>query len=218
MSLLNRRQAFEPSCTSGGTWYSCGFGSRFVGCCRSSNACENGCSAGNLEPATFDPDSYGDFPDQECSIGLWYTCTATNPPFLGCCKSNPCNIGSCPAGDLAAGFLSNDSAIAASFSPTGGASSTPTINPTSSPTSTSTTQPTSTHNVPAGAIAGGAVGGAIIAAGLIGFLIYLRKKTSKSNIVHHSPSPPEESLKSSATELFAGGSSKCKSSPSRSLK
>lgn len=36
--------------------------------------------------------------------GLWYTCTAQIPTFLGCCTSNPCqgNGKTCPASDLRA--------------------------------------------------------------------------------------------------------------------
>ncbi|OCK92398.1 uncharacterized protein K441DRAFT_570129, partial [Cenococcum geophilum 1.58] len=80
MLLNHKRQAFRPSCPSGGNWYSCGYGSRFVGCCKS-QPCVNNCPAGNLEPASFDPSYYGKFPDQECSAGSWYTCTGTTPPF-----------------------------------------------------------------------------------------------------------------------------------------
>ncbi|TVY48997.1 putative serine/threonine-protein kinase, partial [Lachnellula occidentalis] len=34
--------------------------------------------------------------------GLWYTCELQTPTFLGCCVSNPCHEGGCPAEDLRA--------------------------------------------------------------------------------------------------------------------
>lgn len=210
MSRFRTRQTFGPSCPSGGIWYSCGFGSKFVGCCRS-EACENGCATGNLEPASFNPSSYGGFPDQECSTGSWYTCNSTSPPFLGCCKSNPCELGSCPEGDLAAGFLSNNPAIAASFSPTGGPSSTSTSNPSSSPSSTGAVQPTSTiHSAPIGAIVGGVVGGVLLLCVII-FYIYRRKKVSKSGPLHESHNISEEPPKPSISQLFADSVVKRKS-------
>ena len=107
-SFLLPRQAFSPSCPSGGTFYACQSGTNFVGCCNS-EASSNGCSDGNLEPASFNTAYYGQFKDQECPTGSrWYTCTGTKPPFMGCCKSNPCSNDGCPAGDLTAGFLSSN--------------------------------------------------------------------------------------------------------------
>ena len=136
-SFLLPRHAFSPSCPSGGTFYACQSGTNFVGCCNS-EACSNGCSDGNLEPANFNTAYYGQFKDQECPTGSrWYTCTGTKPPFMGCCKSNPCSNDGCPAGDLTAGFLSSNPKVAADFLPSGAASSS-TSSLTSSESSTST--------------------------------------------------------------------------------
>ena len=203
MSLILSRQAFGPSCPSGGTWYACASGSKFVGCCNS-EPCSHGCPAGNLEPASFDPKYYGQFSDQQCSSGSWYTCTGTSPPFLGCCKSNPCKSG-CPITDLAAGFLSSNPNEAAGFlssnSSTSGSTSTSasasgtavpaSINSTSSTaaaagaTLTGPAQPIVTsapaHNTSVGAIAGGTVGGVAVLAILVGLLLfYWRRRSRKS--------------------------------------
>lgn len=114
---LSRRQAFQPSCPRGGTFYACQGGTNFVGCC-TSEACSDGCSAGNLKPASFEPKHQGKFADQECPRGSqWYTCAATSPPFMGCCKSDPCKSNGCPVSDLSAGFLSSNPAVAADFLP-----------------------------------------------------------------------------------------------------
>ncbi|KAI9705267.1 MAG: hypothetical protein M1820_005265 [Bogoriella megaspora] len=212
MSLLYPRQDFGLSCPSGGSWYSCGSGSHFVGCCLS-EACANGCPAGNLKPASFDPAYYGDFPDQECSAGDWYTCNKTQPPFLGCCKIKACDQNTCPDEDLAAGFLSNNPALAASFSPTGGTTSTSTATSASSSDSTSATvasistnTPTSSskpsHHTPIGAIVGGAVGGFLVLVLAAGLLIYLRMYSSRSRDLHQSriPTGAEKSFGHSVEE------------------
>jgi hypothetical protein len=118
----HKRQVFDPSCPSGGNWYSCGYGSNFVGCCKS-QPCDNDCPAGNLEPASFNINYYGQFPDQQCPKGSqWYTCAYTKPAFMGCCKSNPCEQNGCPTEDLTPGFLSSNPTDAAAFSPSGGSS------------------------------------------------------------------------------------------------
>lgn len=225
MSRIFPRQNFNPSCPSGGTWYACESGSSFVGCCNS-EPCSNGCSDGDLAPASFDPTYFGKFPDQQCSTGSrWYTCAATSPPFLGCCKSNPCTSG-CPVGDVTAGFLSSNPKLAAAFLPSSAAASSSSSTgpssatsassnkPTSSSTNTSTTsgsssasptrsaassaaaastspanaaQPVVTsHNIPTGAIAGGAVGGVAVLALLIGVILFYCRRRTRSSREHMS--------------------------------
>ena len=141
LSLLPR-QFFQPSCPSGGIFYACTSGTNFVGCCTSTSACASGCSDGSLQPASFNPSYYGQFQDQECPAGSqWYTCAATTPPFMGCCKSNPCSGGGCPLGDVTAGFLSSNPKVAADFAGANGYSAAPGRSPStaaSSPSSTST--------------------------------------------------------------------------------
>ncbi|MCJ1401098.1 hypothetical protein MMC11_004310 [Xylographa trunciseda] len=135
MPDISGRQVFGPSCPSGGSWYACNSGTLFVGCCVAVNdPCQLGCPDGGLEPASFDPTYYGEFPDQECPIGSeWYTCAYTSPPFMGCCKTGPCKAG-CPTGDLTAGFLSSNPAIAAAFENVNGTSSASTSTSSSLPT------------------------------------------------------------------------------------
>ena len=73
---LLRRQAFAPRCPAGGTWWSCGYGTYFVGCC-ARDPCQITCAQGNLYPGGFDANAYGTFPDATCGTGSkFYTCTA----------------------------------------------------------------------------------------------------------------------------------------------
>jgi hypothetical protein len=59
------------SCPSGGTFWACGDGSRFVGCC-ASEPCSVGCPAGNLKSSSFDASQYGKIPGkQECGHAAW---------------------------------------------------------------------------------------------------------------------------------------------------
>lgn len=63
-----KRQDFAPSCPAGGTWWSCGYGTYFVGCC-ARDPCDITCAQGNLYPGAFDPTAYGTFPDATCGTG-----------------------------------------------------------------------------------------------------------------------------------------------------
>lgn len=205
MSLIHssifERATANFSCPSGGTWYSCA-SSLFLGCCKSDNACSSvGCAAGNLQPATFDISLYGKIPDQNCPVdSLWYTCTATDPPFIGCCKINPCETGSCPANGLAAAILKADNDAA--FSPTGGSSTTSSTTSsasyttstslTSSSTSSSmssastipvasgTSPPVNHHDTPTATIAGASAGGAVGVVAIIAMILYCRRHARKS--------------------------------------
>jgi len=188
-----KRQSFDPSCPSGGSFYACTSGTRFVGCCND-DPCQTGCSDGNLEPASFNPALYGTIQDQECPMGSeWYTCTTTNPPFMGCCKSNPCSSTyGCPTGDVTAGFLSSNPAVAKGFLPAAASSSSAASSPTSASHSSSATSAsasasaatltnTPTHKITTGAIAGGAIGGFAGLALLLALLaLFLRRTTAKS--------------------------------------
>ena len=183
MSHHHRRSDFEVSCLTGGSYYACGSSSGFVGCCVA-DPCTNGCGAGSLKPMSFDKNLYGEiFPDQECSSGsLWYTCAATDPPFMGCCKSNPCVQGHCPVNDLTAGFLSGNDKLAApylgtsssSISTAAATSSSPTA--TSKPSASSEAAKVSSEKIHPGAIAGGVIGAAILVALLIATVLVCRRK------------------------------------------
>ncbi|OJD30629.1 uncharacterized protein BKCO1_5800033 [Diplodia corticola] len=176
---LRPRQAFEPSCLSGGIWYSCGAGSRFVGCCTSDPCNSRGCSDGNLRPASFNASAYSDFPDAECDSGRFWTCATTDPPFLGCCKVNACqaegNAG-CPDEDLTAAHLPDNDALASAYSPTGGPSSTATATASAS----ATAAPDDSGSTPTAGIVGGVIGAVVVLlVVVIGAL--LRRRRSKKN-------------------------------------
>lgn len=191
MMRESRRQTLQFSCPSGGNFYSCDSGSSFVGCC-TVDPCSKGCNEGNLKPASFDVDDYSKLTDQQCSTGSrWYVCTDTQPPFLGCCKSNPCQNEGCPVGDLTAGFLDSNPKFAAPFVSTAGTSISQlplTANPTISPTTgTLVIQPTTSgagikpNQASPGTIAGIIVGSMVIFIFLVtaAVLLIWRRKSAK---------------------------------------
>lgn len=150
----------------------CAGGSKFVGCCMR-DACNLGCDADNLIPATFNTDFAGSVPPLECEDAgaKFYSCDNTSPPFLGCCKSDACSQQSgCPSDQLSGAKLGSDDAAATAFySPTGVASAT--ASATSSPKKSSSN----------GAIIGGAVGGVVAVALVIAlaFFIWRRRRRSR---------------------------------------
>ncbi|USW50389.1 hypothetical protein Slin15195_G037080 [Septoria linicola] len=163
----------------------------------------------NLVATSFSTAEYGDFSDQQCDGGLFYTCSATSPPFWGCCQSNPCTSGACPANDLSPAFLSGNPLLAAPFLALNGSVSASTTSSAgaSSASSTSTSSPStlstlttsgsaSTSTSPAaspstteaatsqsssntGAIAGGAVSGGAVLVALILGLVWLLRRRRK---------------------------------------
>jgi hypothetical protein len=118
----------NPGCPAGGTWYACDAAdppSQFIGCCRV-DACQSNdaCPGPELAPASFDPASEGTFADQNCTQyaaaggrppARFYTCALTSPPFMGCCRSDPCAHGGCPAADLVQAVLAEDRGAAWGF-------------------------------------------------------------------------------------------------------
>ncbi|KAF2132244.1 hypothetical protein P153DRAFT_429415 [Dothidotthia symphoricarpi CBS 119687] len=198
-----KRQNFSPSCPSGGTWWACGYGTYFVGCC-ARDPCDITCAQGNLYPGAFDPAAYGTFADATCGTGSkFYTCSA-GLTFWGCCKTNACSQGSCPDGDLEPAVLNRED-LRSAYHATGGSTVTTS---TTSRTALATGTTTSTHadvtstsspspsastagiggslenKPPVAAIAGGAAGGAFVLAVIVGLLIYyvcLAKKSRKNH-------------------------------------
>lgn len=182
MTRYSRRNHFEPLCSSGGDYHACD-STRFVGCC-SINPCVDGsCDDDHLKPMSFDSQLYSTaFKDQLCSTGSWYTCNSTIPPFVGCCKSNPCGTKSgCPAGDLVEGSLSSNSYDAApwlSAATLDAATTTSSAVPGSS-LSGVTTASSGHQMLSGGAIAGMAVGiGALVVLLIAAFLLYRRRKAA----------------------------------------
>lgn len=191
------RQAFDPSCPSGGSWFACTTGSRFVGCCTGDiDPCNatTSCPQKNLKPASFDTSKYGTFADQSCDANSkWYTCAGTDPAFMGCCKSNPCSTG-CPTKNLTAASLSLDDAKASGFTMTSVAATSTAASTTSTSAATSAAATTSAASAisavafpsskdHAGAIAGGVVGGvaglALIFIGILWWFKRIRKSRQK---------------------------------------
>lgn len=165
---LSRRQAFEPSCPLGGQWYVCEAASKFVGCCNN-EPCTLGCKQGDLMPASFKAEYHGTFPDFECNSGRPWTCNFTSPPFMGCCKINPCRNQGCPTEDLAPGYLNEATACqflargcpSASSSATASSSTTDSTSSSTNSSGSSATTPeaTASRKSSTGPIVGGAIGG-----------------------------------------------------------
>lgn len=167
------RQNFEPLCHNGGDYHACD-STRFVGCC-DVNPCVagGGCNVDALKPMSFQKNLFSmAFHDQVCSTGSWYTCADTIPPFIGCCKSNPCATTSgCPDGDLVQGSLSSNPYDAALWF---------SVAKLDSPATTSApalaTSASSGHNLNGGAIAGLALGLAALVIFLVAALFFYRRR------------------------------------------
>lgn len=118
----NPYKAFGLSCPNGGDFHICENTKReFIGCC-TVDPCSDGsglCERANLRAASFSESSYLDIPPQSCdSTGgdnHFYTCTANDPPFIGCCTLNPCVNMTCPSANLRPAVLSSDHDDRASF-------------------------------------------------------------------------------------------------------
>jgi hypothetical protein len=94
------------NCQSG-SWSTCAASTpSFQGCCSdnggnfyATSTCES------LFPASFDTVSFSYDPGPgiiECTTEQWHSCVAQNPPFQGCCVTNPCtrNGDTCPIGNV----------------------------------------------------------------------------------------------------------------------
>ncbi|KAF2244245.1 hypothetical protein BU26DRAFT_96452 [Trematosphaeria pertusa] len=190
--LARELSTFSPTCPSGGTWYACASGSKFVGCC-TSDPCTNGCSQGNIQPVAFNASAYGTYPDASCGASsTFYSCLSPDnaTTFWGCCKSMPCDHTECPSGDLVPAFMERPEQFNAYA--------------TSAPSSTgSAPSATATGGLDAGgnegtshttAIIGGAVGGGLGVAIIIALLIFFlcrRKKKSEEGKSSGLDQPPK---------------------------
>ena len=115
--------SIHAQCPSNSTFFACDYGTRFLGCClstlSSNEVCGTGCLSSSLTSLSFEKEYYNQVTTGACgsSEGKWYTCPDTDPPFLGCCKSNPCQAGGCQAGALVPASLSEDQAQQAAYAP-----------------------------------------------------------------------------------------------------
>lgn len=168
----NTYKIFGLSCPNGGDFHICENTKReFIGCC-TMDPCADGsglCEKTNLRAASFSESSYLDIPPQSCdSTGgddHFYTCTANDPPFLGCCTINPCVNMTCPSANLRAAVLSSDHDDRASF-----------LAPSTSSSSgkPSTTAKTGSNGLSSGAIAGIVVGVVALVILAAGFVLWRR--------------------------------------------
>ncbi|KAK4163069.1 hypothetical protein QBC43DRAFT_213966 [Cladorrhinum sp. PSN259] len=111
------------SCPSGGNFYICQHNTtEFLGCC-TTDPCADGhgiCPLENLRPASFPPNLFNDILPQTCADkgpNIWYICNSTLPPFIGCCRNNPCHR-FCAQSDLVPAILSSNSTARSVFLPT----------------------------------------------------------------------------------------------------
>ncbi|KAI1075334.1 hypothetical protein F5B20DRAFT_585424 [Whalleya microplaca] len=188
------------SCSKGGTFYICQDSDiRFIGCC-DIDPCADGsgnCPVSKLHPAGFDLTKFDDIAEQGCASGfstsLWYTCAVG--PFMGCCKSNPCNQKeNCPSDDLTPARLSDDQKNATVFLPSSDSSTSSTTSATSTASTPASAtlsgqenqesaSPEGSHDLPIGGIVGGTVGG-VVALILIACFLFLYKKRRANKTVH----------------------------------
>ena len=186
-----------PSCPDGGRFQVCSLTNRFVGCC-STSACPDGaqgCPRDHLRPASFNPDIR--YQNQDCRQGgPWYNCPFTTPPpFMGCCKSNPCSHG-CPpeipstTSSSISSFASSPTSTNTADTPAGAntvasaaqglhtlSGSVPTVNAAAQSVIHAVTSPPKSNTA---AIAGGVVGGIVGLALLLALLaIHRRWRTTR---------------------------------------
>ncbi|KAB5572237.1 hypothetical protein GE09DRAFT_992736 [Coniochaeta sp. 2T2.1] len=107
------------TCPYGGNFYVCEHNTtEFVGCCTTDPGHDGQgiCPKDHLRNASFSPRDFADIMPQDCGDvpSLWYTCNFTSPPFLGCCKTNPCDAPCAPA-DLTPAKLSRHAKARSAF-------------------------------------------------------------------------------------------------------
>lgn len=184
------------SCPDGGSFHICADSTiRFLGCC-DVDPCADGtgdCPASHLHTASFDVGQYDMIRAQDCVSSsttqdlssAWYTCTGG--PFLGCCSSNPCSAGDgCPASDLVAAKLSDNTQNAAVFLGSSSSGTSSSATPTSSSSFATTSAAASDGSnsdgeAPVGKIVGGAVGGVAALILLVAFVfLYVRRRRNQA--------------------------------------
>ena len=178
-------QYFGLRCPESATLYICeGGDNEFIGCC-TSDPCRDGsgiCPDGNLRTASFNPDRYNDLKKQSCDdsrgADVWYSCSRSEPPFMGCCDINPCSSG-CSRDHLLPAVLSKNETNRHFF-----------LEPESAASSSAVSEEDD-GGLGAGAIAGIAVGCTAFGIILISFLVCLslrwRRKQKQARAMLQSP-------------------------------
>lgn len=174
--MSNPNTKLGLNCPKGGDFYVCDTAKiRFLGCC-DVDPCADGsglCPQLNLKPSSFSSDHYNEIKPQMCvdanATTDWFTCQAS-PPFMGCCKSNPCAQGECPTKDLEVARLNDDESYAQAL--IGTATATTSSTASSTPTTSAASESHDGVHLSTGAIVGIAVGGGVLLLGLLGLLVY----------------------------------------------
>ncbi|KAL1793989.1 hypothetical protein ACET3X_007410 [Alternaria dauci] len=182
-------------CPSGGTWYACETGTKFLGCCMS-DPCVHGCFGDMLRPAGRSSSLYNLSPGGSCggNTPMW-TCNMA-PTFWGCCNEDPCmNNSTCPEGELEPSFWDrpdqyyyfHDLNVALSSTvPAATAFSTASSTSTTPPSETSSTAAAASPSKVSSAVIGGAVGGSVgflIIIAAIVFFLWRRRRNQKQKTV-----------------------------------
>lgn len=176
---------FGLSCPSGGSFYICqNNATEFIGCC-TTNPCTpeaNGhCPTANLRASSFSADTYTDLPRQDCddaqSIEIWYTCKFNQPPFMGCCASNPCAKGLCAPSDIRPAKLSGQAELKASFLQPGNTATATGAAASSTASNDATAAP---NGLSSGAIGGIVVG--VVAAIILVVVFFLYKRGWRARV------------------------------------
>lgn len=157
------------SCPREGKFYICkGAETQFIGCC-TEDPCVDGtgyCPPSALRNSSYSQVAYREIPPQSCEApndeSSWYTCSDLNPPFMGCCSSNPCANNGCAAEDLLAARVSDNATYAAPFL-----------------ASTSGSSSSGSGGLSTGAIVGVAIGSAAAVLIVVGILFFLYRRREK---------------------------------------
>ena len=117
------QSALGTTCKDNASFYVCyEKESKFLGCC-TIDPCKTDdglCPDDDLAYSSYDPGSHNQISQQSCQSDRpdvqWWTCTGPDPPFMGCCSTNPCvEDDGCPNDQLFPARLSDDPEYAKSF-------------------------------------------------------------------------------------------------------
>ncbi|KAI5923063.1 hypothetical protein F4810DRAFT_710823 [Camillea tinctor] len=192
------RVRYGLSCPEGGEIRICADSEvRFIGCCDepAEDVCSGNatCSGTHLFPASFSAAKYSDFLPQNCvapyNESYWYTCMNARPPFIGCCRNNPCN-GGCADVNLIPARLSDIEENAAQFLAPAASSTSPSVTETATMTAepSPTETPSGSQNI--GVIVGPSMAGVVILLVVVGFYLWWRRREERRRTRGHD-SPPD---------------------------
>lgn len=201
MSAVSIIAELGLTCPHGGSFYICqGAETQFLGCC-TMDPCASGkgyCPQDSLRYSSYSKDNYISIPPENCdspyNSSSWYTCSNADPPFMGCCASNPCNAG-CSNDDLLAARVDDDPSNASVFltataTTTSGSTA---ISSAGSAATSSASSDNGSTSLSTGAIVGIAIGSSFTAliAAVVLFLCYKRREKAKKTdlIASGQPSP-----------------------------